>query len=68
MNASRKLIAARGEKTRREVSKAIGISVSAIAMYENGLRTPRDSIKQKLADYYGLTVQDLFFTNNCHEK
>ena len=67
MNASRKLIAARGEKTRREVSKAIGISVSAIAMYENGLRTPRDAIKQKLADYYGLTVQDLFFTHNCHE-
>lgn len=68
MNASRKLIAARGEKTRREVSKAIGISVSAIAMYENGLRTPRDAIKQKLADYYGLTVQDLFFTHSCHEK
>lgn len=68
MNASRKLIAARGEKTRREVSEAIGISVSAIAMYENGMRTPRDSIKQKLADYYGLTVQDLFFSHNCQEK
>lgn len=68
MNASRKLIAARGEKTRREVSKAIGISVSAIAMYENGMRTPRDSIKQKLADYYGLTVQDLFFSHKCQEN
>jgi len=30
-------------------------------MYELGYRVPRDEIKMKLADYYGVTVQSLFF-------
>lgn len=56
-----KLIKLRGEKSREEVAKAIGISVSAISMYENGERVPKDSIKIKLAQYYGKTVQEIFF-------
>ena len=42
----------RGDRSREEVAKAIGISVSAISMYENGERIPRDSIKIKLAAYF----------------
>ncbi len=61
MKTSKRLIAARGSRTREEVAVALGISVSAIAMYETGRRIPRDSIKQKLADYYHLTVQEIFF-------
>lgn len=61
MKTSKRLIAARGSRTREEVAAALGISVSAIAMYETGRRIPRDSIKQKLADYYHLTVQEIFF-------
>lgn len=61
MKTSKRLIAARGNRTREEVAAALGISVSAIAMYETGRRIPRDSIKQKLADYYHLTVQEIFF-------
>ena len=61
MKTSKRLIAARVSRTREEVAVALGISVSAIAMYETGRRIPRDSIKQKLADYYHLTVQEIFF-------
>ena len=65
MKTSKRLIVARGSRTREEVAAALGISVSAIAMYETGRRIPRDSIKQKLANYYHLTVQEIFF---CRTK
>lgn len=61
MTVAARLVAARGEQRREDVAKAVGISVSAIAMYENGERIPRDEIKVRLADYYNTTVQDLFF-------
>lgn len=51
----------RGNRSRGEVAKAIGVSVSAIAMYENGERIPRDRIKIKFAKYYQKSVQEIFF-------
>lgn len=66
MNIAERLIKARGEKTREEVAKAVGVSVSAIAMYETGARIPRDEVKIRLADYYNTTVQKLFFDVNSH--
>lgn len=51
----------RGEKSRSEVAKATGISVSALAMYELGKRIPRDEIKVSLARYFGTTVEAIFF-------
>lgn len=65
---SRMLIELRGEKTRTEVAAALGLSVSAIAMYENGERIPRDETKFKIAAYYGKSVEDIFFSQKCHEK
>lgn len=62
MSTANKLIAARGKRTREEVANAVGVSISAISMYENGERVPRDEIKVKLADFYQTTVQDLFFS------
>lgn len=53
---------ARGNIPRETVAEAVGVTVSAISMYENGQRIPRDEIKVKLADYYRTTVQALFFT------
>ena len=51
----------RGKQSREQVANAIGISVSAISMYENGERIPRDSIKIKYANYFNKTVQEIFF-------
>ncbi|KRW90623.1 helix-turn-helix transcriptional regulator [Alicyclobacillus hesperidum] len=58
---ARRLIELRAEKSREEVAQAIGISVSALQMYENAKRIPRDHIKIKLANYYGVSVQVLFY-------
>ena len=58
---SKNLIALRGEKSREEVAFSIGISASALSMYETGQRIPRDVIKLKLAEYYGVDVQSIFF-------
>ena len=46
---AKRLILLRGERSREEVAKACGISISALAMYEQGERIPRDDIKIKIA-------------------
>lgn len=51
----------RGEMTLEKVAADLGISVSALNMYELGNRIPRDEIKIKIADYYKTSVDSLFF-------
>ncbi len=63
----RKLIALRGAVSREEAAKGIGISVSALTMYELGRRTPKDDIKIAIAQYYQTTVGWLFFCEEHHE-
>ncbi|MGI6361482.1 MAG: helix-turn-helix transcriptional regulator [Bacillota bacterium] len=63
----KRLAQLRGAKTQKEVAKDLGISLSAICMYENGSRVPRDEIKIAFAKYYSTSVEDLFFTNNVHK-
>lgn len=57
----KKLRELRGDRSREEVAYAVGISVSALTMYETGQRLPRDEIKIKLASYYRETVGAIFF-------
>ena len=61
-----RLLALRGDISREFLAKEIEVSVSAIAMYENGERIPRDDIKVKLANFYNRTVQEIFFDKECH--
>ena len=61
-----RLIKLRGDIPRERVSKEVGISLSAITMYENGERIPRDDIKVKLAIFYHRTVQEIFFDKEYH--
>ena len=56
-----KLITLRGKKTRKEVAKAWLVSTSTVAMYERGERIPKDEIKERIAKYYGKTVESIFF-------
>ncbi len=63
-----KLIELRGNRTRYEVSKEIGVSQSAIAMYEQNERMPRDVIRIKIAKYYDKTVGEIFFDEKIHES
>lgn len=67
MNAKKigsRLVKLRGTKSQSEVANAVGISDSALSMYECGERIPRDSVKVKLAQYYEKTVQSIFLINN----
>lgn len=40
----------------------VGISRSALSMYETGQRVPRDEIKLKIARCLGVSIETLFFT------
>ena len=63
-----KLVKLRGTRTQEEIANAIGISISAIGMYETGRRVPRDEIKVKLANFYNVSIESLFFDNNVHSE
>lgn len=58
----------RGEKPRKQVAADLAISQSALAMYENGHRVPKDEIKVRIARYYGQPVGEIFFSPQCHVK
>jgi len=51
----------RGNTPRAVVAEAIGVSNSAMQMYENGERVPRDETKVALAAFFHTTVGTLFF-------
>jgi len=55
------LVKLRGTRSREEVANAVGISVSALQMYENAKRIPKDEIKLRIARYYGVPVESIFF-------
>lgn len=57
-----KLIALRGSQSREKIASDLKISLSAVTMYENGQRIPRDEIKERIAKYYGVSIEDIFFS------
>ena len=61
MSVGERLRALRGERTQEEISKELGITKSSYAMYERGERTPRDEVKVRISNYYGVSVQELFY-------
>ena len=48
-------------QTRAFVAKQLGVSYGALFSYEHGTRVPPDSMKIKLARYYGMSVEALFY-------
>ena len=67
-NIGEKLRTLRGNKTQTEVANAVGVVPSAIVNYEQGLRVPNDQTKKRLADYFGVSVDDLFFDFQSHNR
>ncbi len=68
MSTGAKLKELRGDKTQQEAAAGIGITKSALAMYERDERVPRDEVKIRIADYYGVSVLFLFFNGTEHNK
>ncbi len=54
-------------KTIVDAAKDLGIAPSTLTAYELGERTPRDETKEKIANYYGMTVGAIFFEQFCHK-
>ena len=61
MDLGKRIKELRGDRSRDKVAADIGISSSALGMYECNKRIPRDDVKNRLADYFGVTIQQLFF-------
>jgi transcriptional regulator with XRE-family HTH domain len=57
-----KLRKLRGRRSIAETAEAMGIPASTLSMYERDERTPRDSMKVKIAKFYKTTVDYLFFS------
>lgn len=53
----------RGDKSLNEVAIDLGITPSALSNYENGIRTPRDQIKIRIAQYYKKSLEYIFFNS-----
>ncbi len=64
---AKRLLELRGDDSREETAQAIGISVSALQMYENAQRVPKDEIKIRIANHFKKTVQEIFFDHELHE-
>ena len=52
----------RGNLPVETVASSVGVSRSALMMYERGERTPRDKVKVNLAKFYGKSVEFIFFS------
>ena len=58
---AKNLVTLRGERSRESVAVALGLSLPTLTVYEIGARIPRDENKEKIARYYGKTVDEIFF-------
>lgn len=56
----------RGDRTQEAVACDLGIKKSSWSMYERNERVPRDELKAKIARYFGVPVQNIFFANYEH--
>lgn len=56
-----KLKRLRGARSQADVAASIGVSQQAYAAYEKEDARPRDEIKVKIANLFGVTVQSLFY-------
>ena len=57
----KRLKLARGSISKETVCNAVGVTKRSLEAYEQGTRAPRDEMKLKLANYYGKSVEELFF-------
>ena len=51
----------RGDIPREIICADVGISYSALSMYEAGERVPRDEIKVALARRYNTSIESIFY-------
>lgn len=57
-----RLVKLRGDRSISEVARALGMSKSSLSRYESGERVPSDARKAIFARFYGVSIQELFYT------
>ena len=57
----------RGSRSAQNIATELGISRAALSNYELDKRRPKDDIKVKIAEFYGVTVSELFFDQVGHD-
>ena len=57
-----KMLREKKGKTQAEMAEIINVSQSSYNQYEAGLKVPRDDVKVRIAEYFGKTVQYIFFS------
>lgn len=62
-----RLIDLRQDKPRPEVARHLGITPQMLGMIERGDRTPSLSLAKRIADYYGVSVDEIFFDAKGNE-
>ncbi|MGM7684664.1 helix-turn-helix transcriptional regulator [Cytobacillus sp. Hm23] len=66
-NIQEKLQYLRGNREQKEIAKLLNIKDSTMSSYELGTRTPPDEIKLRIASFYGVSVEWLFFSHINHK-
>lgn len=66
MSTGAKLKQLRGKKSQQELADEIGITKSALAMYERDERVPRDEVKVLIARFFGVSIESLFYNQVEH--
>ena len=58
----KRLAELRGDRTQTEIARLVGVTPSAISMYESGERIPNDNIKLEFSRVFKKSVQSIFFS------
>ncbi|MBM5707747.1 helix-turn-helix transcriptional regulator [Listeria ivanovii] len=59
-----RLITLRGKRSRQDVSKDLGVTPQMLGAIERGDRNPSLKLANKIANYYKVPIEDIFFENN----
>jgi putative transcriptional regulator len=62
-----KLIELRANKSRPEVAELLNITPQMLGAIERGARTPSLSLAKKIADFYGVSIDEIFFNENRND-
>lgn len=63
MSAGEKIRQLRGNRSQSVVAEAVGVTKSALAMYERDERRPRDEVKIRIANFFGRSVAEIFYSD-----
>ena len=57
-----KKLRVKADESVKETASAVGVSESALRMYETGQRIPRDEVKERFSNHFKKSIEFIFFT------